>query len=197
MQYAILRPLGHPDLLAAADKNYRVRAGGPTTTAFLPGDRLPLPAPLDVGKPVGPLALRVADPGLAAAAAAGRLARCTLVVRLGAVDVSFNQVCVKLNGRALPPRLATVDDLGYRTPTSGGGPYGGIWAFELPAEHYPAGDAVNTVEVELVSKPAETAFEYSVVDVSLEVRYRPHRHFSADPAGVAGHGYERLPLPRL
>jgi hypothetical protein len=44
-EYSILRPLAHSDMLAAADKNYRVRAGGPTTTAFLPGDTLPLPAP--------------------------------------------------------------------------------------------------------------------------------------------------------
>jgi hypothetical protein len=118
-------------------------------------------------------------------------------VRLGSVDVSFNEVLVRLNGRPLPAGAATVDDLGYRTPTSGGGPYGGIWAFELPAEHHPLPNAINTVEVELLSKPAEVDFEYAVIDVTLEVRYRLHRHFSADPGEATSNSSARLPLPRL
>ena len=96
----------------------------------------------------------------------------------------------------LPPAIATVDDLGYRTPSTGGGPYGGIWSFELPVEHYPLPNAVNTVDVELLSKPAEVDFEYSVTDVTLELRYRLHRHFSADPAQVASNSSGRFP-PRL
>ena len=44
-EYTILRPLAHPEMLEVADKNYRVRAAGETTTAFMPGDWLPLPAP--------------------------------------------------------------------------------------------------------------------------------------------------------
>lgn len=196
-EYTILRPLAHPDLLAAADKNYRVRAAGPATTAFLPGDTLPLPAPLDVGQPAGPLEFRVAEHGLAAAAAEGKVASCRLKVRLGSVDVSFNDILVRLNDRPLPSAIATVDDLGYRTPSTGGGPYGGIWAFELPLEHYPRSNAVNSVQVELLSKPTEVDFEYSVVDVTLEIRYRLHRHFSTDPAGVASNISGRLPVPRL
>jgi len=180
-EYEKFRLLGHPDLLATADKLYRVRSmpRGSSGGNWLPGVMPLLPQNLENKKPVE-ARLRIAD-DLPRWEALGRVASVRLRVRLTNIEPSLNEVRIELNGRPLPDRMLKLTDLTYRLYELGAiNPYGYVYEYELPPEWYPKrGD--NTIKVTLVKHDPKIDFTFQVVDIDCTVNYRVHRHFERSP----------------
>jgi len=179
-QYDTWRLLDTPDLLATADKHYRVPSRGVRPPpAWPPGGMPPLPQALEEGQPLS-LQLRVAD-DLAHWHRAGRVESVRLAVRISSIEASLNEVEILLNGRTLPESLLQLNDLSYRLIASGSiGPYGYAYEFELPPEYYPRPGA-NTVAIVLRRRDPEISLPFEVYDVDCRIRYRRHRSFRREP----------------
>jgi hypothetical protein len=176
-EYQTLRLLGHPELLAGADKIYRVRSSG--GRGILPGAAPPLPRKLSEAEPVE-VPLRVAD-DLARPHQLGRLESARLRVRLVNFDASLADVEVELNGRRLPKRTRTWNDLTYRVRrTAGAGPYGYALQHALEPESFPRA-GLNSVRVILAKADPMLAVPCEVVEVDCAIAYRLHRHFEGTP----------------
>ena len=180
-EYEKLRLLGHPDLLARADKLYHVRsmARGDSDRYWLPGVMPLLPKTLEENKPVVGQ-LRIAD-DLPRQNALGKVDKVRLRVRLTSIEPSLNDVRIELNGRPLPDSLLKLTDLTYRLFQNGAiNPYGYVYEYELPAGWYPVrGD--NTVTVTLTKRDPNADFTLQVYDIDCAITYRVHRHFERSP----------------
>jgi hypothetical protein len=179
-QYDTWRLLDSPDLLATADKWYRVQSRGvrPPPT-WLPGGDPPLPSALEVGQPLV-LELRIAD-DLTRWQRHGRVESVRLSVRISAIEASLNRVEFCLNERALPEELLQLNDLNYRLTAMGAiSPYGYVYEFELPPEHYPH-PGLNTLSIHLRQRDPDISLPFEVCDVDCHIRYRRHRNFRREP----------------
>ena len=180
VQYDTWRLLGSPDLLATADKHYRVQSRGtrPPPT-WLPGGDPPLPQALEVGCSLV-LELRIAD-DLARWQQDGRVASVRLAVRITAIEASLNAVEISLNDRVLSEELLALNDLNYRLTANGSvNPYGFVYEFDLPPEFYP-GQGINTVSILLQQRDPNISLAFEVYDVDCHIRYRRHRNFRRAP----------------
>lgn len=180
-EYEKFRLLGHPDMLATADKLYRARSmpRGSSRGYWLPGVMPLLPQKLEKQKPVE-VQLRMAD-DLPRWEALGRVASVRLRVRLTDIEPSLNEVHIELNGRTLPDRMLKLTDLTYRLYELGAiNPYGYVYEYELPADWYPQ-RGNNTVRITLVRSDPKIEFDFQVVDVDCAISYRVHRHFERSP----------------
>jgi hypothetical protein len=181
-EYATLRLLGHPELLATADKLYRARSAkrGQSRETWLPGGELELPRELIEGQPVG-VPLRIAD-RLDRWHAQGRVDSVRLRVRITNIEPSLNDVRVSLNGRELPASRVELNDLIYRLYNKGAiGPYGYVYEYDLPREHFPK-PGKNLVDVTLTKKDGMIDTRFELYDVDLAIRYRKHRNFKTSAA---------------
>jgi len=180
--YATLRLLGHPDLLATADKTYRARSMNRGAT-FSPGlfhtAGPVLPHPLRQGESVD-IPLRVAD-DLPRWQALGRISGVRLRLRFTNLEPSLNDVRVALNGQTLPDSLARKIDLHFHVVEAGPvNPYGYIYEFPLTPEMYPRqGD--NRIQVTLVKRDPNLNAPFEVYDADCSIDYRVHRHFERKP----------------
>ena len=181
-EYETLRLLGQPELLATADKNYRVRSLARST-----GDPKPLfpiqdpilPQQLPEGKPVI-LPLAVAD-DLPRWQALGRVKSVRLRVRVTSIEPSLDKLAVSLNGRNLPDAIRNDIDLHFRVlKNMAVGPYGYILEYHLPPDHYPR-NGTNQVGVTLVKRDPRISGPVDVVDVDCHIDYRHHRNFEDSP----------------
>lgn len=180
-EYEKLRLLGHPDLLATADKVYRVRSvpRGNSGGYWLPGVMPLLPQTLDEHKPVV-AQLRIAD-DLPRWDALGKVDSVRLRVRLTNIEPSLNDVRIELNGRPLPDTLLKLTDVTYRLYQLGAvNPYGYVYEYRLPAEWYPKRGG-NTVKVTLTKRDPNVDFTFQVYDIDCAINYRVHRHFESSP----------------
>lgn len=177
-----LRLLGHPDLLATANKVYRARsrARGSAVAEGIFRTRGPvLPRELKQGESLD-VPLRIAShlDGLQATA---RVAAVRLRVRFANLEPSLNDVRVEFNGRALPDAMARKIDLHFHVIKPGPiNPYGYIYEYLLTPELYPkAGD--NVVKVTLAKRDPKLRIPFEVYDVDCSIEYRLHRHFEQRP----------------
>ena len=181
--YQTLRLLGHPDLLATADKVYRARslARGASLpeVALFPNPSPVLPQSVLEGKSVA-IPWRMAD-DLARWHALERIESVLLRVRFGNFEPDLNEVKVELNGRLLPESIVKKVDLHFRVIKPGAvGPYGYIYEYHLTSEFYPK-PKENVVTVTLVKRDPKQKLPFEVYDVDCSIRYRLHRHFDRTP----------------
>jgi len=180
-EYHTLRLLGHPDMLATADKIYRVRSQSSVgkSSHWMPGDELHLPRTLVEGEPVR-VPLRISD-DVARAHALGRIESICLRVRITAIEPSLNEVRVKLNEQQLPDSILQLNDLGYRLIGTGAvGPYGCVYEYHLTPAYFPR-PGPNSVEVTLLHHDPDIDISFDVWDVDCAIRYRLHRNFRREP----------------
>ena len=181
-EYETLRYLGHPELLATADKNYRVRSlarGASDPKPLFPIQDPILPQRLPEGKPVN-LPLAVAD-DLPRWQALGRVKSVRLRVRVTSIEPSLDKMAVTLNGRSLPDAIRNDIDLHFRVlKNMAVGPYGYILEYHLPPDHYPR-KGTNQVGVTLVKRDPRISGPVDVVDVDCHIDYRHHRNFEDSP----------------
>lgn len=180
-EYQTLRLLGHPDLLATADKLYRVRSEvrGSSRTSQLPGAAPSLPRGLAEGKSAE-WSVRIAD-RLAQWHAQGRVEEVRLRVRFTGFQPSADEVRIELNGRVLPDTDLKKIDLTYRLWQMGAvNPYGYVFDYRLRPQHFPK-HGRNTVKVALLKRDAKLKAPFEVYDIDFSIRYRLHRHFEREP----------------
>lgn len=181
-QYQTLRLLGHPELLARADKVYRVRSlkrssGNPRGLFPIDGPLLPHAVP--EGKSLE-VPLRIVD-DLPHWQALGRVESVRLRVRLTNFEPSLNQVEVQMNGRLLPDSLRREIDLHFRVLKNFAvNPYGYILEYLLtPAFHPKRG--INRIKVALLRRDPKLNLPMEVYDVDCSIQYRTHRSFEQNP----------------
>ena len=177
--YATLRLVGHPELLATADKHYHarsaLRSGSPPS--WLPGSAMDLPRALETGQPIQ-VPLTIAD-DLAHWHALGRIESVRLRVRITNIEPSLNELRVSLNGQPLDDSTLRLDDLTYRLYRMGAiNPYGYIYEYGLPAERFPKTGA-NLVEVTLAKRDPGIDTTFELFDVDLGIKYLTHRNYRA------------------
>ncbi len=180
--YETLRLLGHPDLLATADKHYIARSlarGSDSTEGLFPVAGPILPQALEEGRRLA-IPLTVTDQ-LERRAEEGRVEEVRLSVRLTNMELPLDQVEVRLNGTLLPDAMLEPSDLHFRAfENIIVGPYGYVMEYRLPRNRYPVrGD--NLVQVTLVRRDPKITLPVEVYDVDLAVKYRAHRHFQDQP----------------
>ena len=180
--YETLRLLGHPEMLASANKTFRARSAprgrGSTSDQF--GNQGPsLPRTLVEGKPLE-VRFLVAD-DLAAANKEGIVASVQLRVRITDVEPSLNEIQMALNGHPLPDSILQRHDLTYRLYGMGAiNPYGCVYEYTLPPDLYP-GSGHNVVTVTLTKHDPNISADFSVYDVECAIDYRVHRSFERSP----------------
>ncbi len=181
-EYATLRLFGHPELLATADKVYRVRSlasGASDPQPLFPIQDPILPLRLIEGKPLN-LPFAIAD-DLPPWQALGRVKSVRLRVRVTAIEPTLDRIAVNLNGRALPDSIRNDIDLHFRNLKNMAiGPYGYILEYHLPPGHYPK-KGQNKVAVTLVKRDPKISSSVEVVDVDCHIEYRHHRNFEDSP----------------
>lgn len=181
--YQTLRLLGHPNLLATADKVYRARslAQGASLpeVALFPGAIPALPQSVSEGKSLE-IPWRMAD-DLLCWHALDRVEAIRLRVRFGNFEPDLNTVKVELNGRLLPESILKKVDLHFRVIKPGAiGPYGYIYEYRLTPDFYPR-QKDNVLTVTLVKRDPKQGLPFWVYDMDCSVRYRLHRQFERTP----------------
>ena len=180
-EYETVRLLGHPDLLATADKVYRAHSGD--GGADIPKGLFPvagplLPRSLAQGASLE-VPLRIAD-DLAHRHQQEKVAAVHLRLRLGNFDTDLNEARVELNGRLVPTAILQKLDRHFRVIPNGiAGPYGYVLDYLLPPEFYPA-QRDNTVKVTLVKRDPKLKPDVVVYDIDCSIRYHTHRHFERE-----------------
>ena len=184
-EYDTLRLLGHPKLLASADKLYMVRSSQ-RRDAFMdwmPGRTKALPQELAEGESTE-VSFRVADDiehwrGL------GRVKSVVLRVRFGAIVPDIDQVRIEFNGEVLPDSILQKVDMTYRlvgqdSSSHSIGPYGYAYDYHLGPEFTPKRGR-NTLKVKVLKRDQDIAGNLSLVRVDCRIAYRLHRHFEQRP----------------
>jgi hypothetical protein len=179
-QYTTLRVLGHPNLLATADKTYRAlsRMRGEPVGLFRPV-RTVLPSQLVEGESLE-LKLKIAD-DVARRHGEGKLECVRLRVYLTNFELGLDAVRVQWNGRDLPESLLEPSDLHFRLVKQGlAGPSGYVLDFDLTPEFFPV-QGENRLKVTLVQRDPKLNQPVDFYDVHCAIKYRAHRHFQRVP----------------
>ena len=183
-EYQTLRLLGHPEMLATADKLYRVRSetqGVTKGVGWAPGVAPSLPQTLVEGEPVE-IRLRISDE-LEKWGTLGRVESVQLRIRMIGIEPLLNEVRIELNGQPLSDAMLDIEDLNYRLISTGAvGPYGQVYKYQLPPAYYPK-PGHNAVRITLVTRDPNIENPFEVYDVDCDIRYRLHRHFGREPIG--------------
>lgn len=176
--YETLRPLGHPDLLATADKHYlapSLARGADSPEGLFPVEGPILPQPLTEGQPLT-VRIRIAD-DLARWSKEGRVEIVRLSVRLTNIELDLDEVDIQWNGHPLAGIPRRASDLHFRVmETTIANPYGYVLEYDLPPDHYPQ-KGENTITVTLVQRDPNITAPVELYDADLTITYRPHRHF--------------------
>ena len=180
--YQTLRLLGHPDLLASADKHYVARSlarGTDNTEGLFPVEGPILPRRVIEGESIR-VRLNVAD-DLPRWSSEGRVDRVRLAIRLTNFELALDEIEVQWNGELLPESSRLESDLHFRVlPNAVVGPYGYALEYELKEAQYPvAGE--NSVEVRLVRRDPKINAPVELYAIDLFIKYLRHRHFRARP----------------
>ncbi len=184
-EYDTLRLLGHPELLASADKYYMVRTSRQRDTAmdWLPGRSKALPQELGEGESTE-VSFRVAD-DIEHWRRLGRIKAVVLRVRFGGIVPTVDQVRVEFNHRVLPDSILQKVDMTYRlvgqdSSSHSIGPYGYAYDYHLGPEFTPKRGR-NRLKVKVLKRDPDIAGNLSLVNVDCKITYRLHRHFEQRP----------------
>lgn len=181
-EYATLRLLGHPDLLATANKIHHARSmARGSTAAASPFQRAEpvLPVTLEQGQSIE-VPIRIVD-NVAEMQARERVSAMKLRVRFGNLEPSLNEVRVEWNGRALPESITRRIDLHFRVIDRGPvHPYGYIHEYALLPDFLPEVGR-NVVKVTLIRRDPKIRVPFEVHDADCVIEYRLHRHFEKRP----------------
>ena len=184
-EYETLRLLGHPELLAHADKHYLVRSDirEEASVGWLPGRSTQLPKELAPGELCG-VSFRVAD-DLDRRHGLGRLKSVVLRVRFGDIIPNYDRVAVEFNGQKLPEAILEKVDMTYRlvdqrSTAHSITPYGYAYDYHLSPTHFPK-KGRNFLTVKLLKRDPNISGNLSVERVDCRIEYRRHRHFEARP----------------
>ena len=176
--YETLRPLGHPDLLATADKHYVARSlarGADSTEGLFSVEGLILPQVLAEGKPLR-VPLTVAD-DLPRWSLEGRVDKVRIVIRLSNIELDLDEVEIEWNGALLSDDLRRESDLHFRVlPETVVGPYGYLLEYTLPQSQYPV-RGENWLQATLVKRDPKINAPVELHHVDLLIDYRRHRYF--------------------
>lgn len=173
--YSTLRLLGHPDMLAKANKTYFAPSQSRGEGTTLRDGRTLLPIELVEGKAVT-IPLRVVD-DLERWSRLGRIHSVRLFVRLANFCPSIDAAEISFNGKKLPESLGRGSDMHFRVLEEAIlGPYGYAVDFALPEELYPK-HGRNEVSVTLTRHEARLHAPRNLYDVALLIEYLPHRNF--------------------
>lgn len=183
-EYRTLRILGHPEVLATADKIYRVRSlarnsdRNPESLFPLVGPVLPLA--VSEGTPLE-LPFTVAD-DLSRWQAEERVKSVRMRVHVANIDIAgHDRIEVSLNGRSLPDSIREEIDLHFRyLKNQAVGPYGYLLEYRLTPELFPR-KGTNTLSVTLVKRDPVLRAGVEVYDVACMIEYRHHRQYERDP----------------
>ena len=184
-EYDTLRILGHPEMLAMADKLYRVRSAKksvpPTDYHWIPGVSPTLPKVLDVDQPVD-IDFRISD-DVSRWNDLGRVESVKLRVRITSIEPSLNEIEIYFNDALLPDQILKLNDSTFRILKHGAvGPYGHFYEYLLTPDYYPN---IGNNSVKVVWVKADTEVEFGggvmVYDVDFEIKYRRHRNFEKNP----------------
>ena len=177
-EHQTLRLLGHPDLLATADKVYRAHStdrGTDVPKGLFPVAGPMLPRTLAEGASLE-VPLRIAD-DLVHWQQQEQVVTVHLRLRLGSFDTDLNEARVELNDRVVPPTVLQKLDRHFRVIPNGiAGPYGYVLDYLLPADLYPKRQD-NVVRVTLLKRDPKLKADVVLYDVECEIRYHTHRHF--------------------
>lgn len=179
-EYSTLRLLGHPDLLATADKTYFVpsQSNGPGRRGALRDGRDVLPIELAEGETIT-LPIRVVD-DLEKWESLGRIESVQLWVRMTS-DASSDEFDVRFNGDRLPESIRRGSDMHFRVMEDFFiSPYGSAYFYTLPPKFYPK-LGQNAVTVKLLKRDPKLKSARQVYDVALSIQYMPHRNFPREP----------------
>ena len=181
-EYATLRSLGHPELLATEDKMYKVRSlamGKRDPEPLFPIKDPILPISLSEGEPLI-LPFRVTD-DLPKWHGLGRVKSVSIQVKVSNIEPSLDKMEVSLNDFTLPDSIRQEIDTHFRTLKNiATSPYGYIMDYHLPPEHYPK-KGKNQVAITLTKKDPKIQATIDVIDVDCSIEYRLHRHFEESP----------------
>ena len=180
--YQTLRLLGHPDMLATADKRYMARSlarGADSKDGLFPIEGPLLPQELAVGRSLT-VPLTIAD-DLPKWSAQGRVKTVRLSLRLTNFELGLNEVEVEFNGRGLPDSIRRESDLHFRVVKNFAlNPYGYVLEYLLPPVWYPK-PGMSHVTVRLVRRDPKLTLPVELYDLDCAIEYRLHRHFQAEP----------------
>jgi len=184
-EYEALRLLGHPELLAQADKHYLVRSDvrDEATAGWLPGRNIQLPKELNPGES-HQVSFRVAD-DLQHWRRLGRVKSVVLRVRFREILPDYDRVEVHLNEQELPDSILEKVDMTYRLVDQQSSahsitPYGYAYDFHLDPARYPRRGR-NRLRVKLLRRDPDIAGRLALVRVDCRIQYRRHRHFEDQP----------------
>jgi len=179
--YETLRPLGHPDLLATADKHYlapSLARSADSAEGLFPVEGPILPQPLSEGQPLT-VKIRIAD-NLTRWSKEGRVETVRLSVRLTNIELDLDEVEIRWNGRSLADVQRRASDLHFRVmETTIANPYGYVLEYDLPPEHHPK-QGENAITVTLMKRDPNITAPVELYDADLNITYRPHRHFQTN-----------------
>ncbi len=184
-EYDTLRLLGHPELLASADKYYMVRSSRQRDTSmdWMPGRSKALPQELGEGESME-VSFRVAD-DIEHWRRLGRIKSVVLRVRFGGIIPTVDQVRIEFNHRMLPDSILQKVDMTYRlvgqeSSSHSIGPYGYAYDYHLGPEFTPKRGR-NTLKVKVLKRDPDIAGNLSLINVDCKIAYRLHRHFEQRP----------------
>ena len=178
--YGTLRLLGHPDLLATADKTYHAvsLAGHHSGRTTLFGMREPLlPSTLVLGQALE-IPVRIVD-DLERWDALDRVKSVRLRLRIGGMDPALHGVEVEVNGQPLPASQRREHDLIFRMLKNKVAPYTYILEYALSPTAFVKG--TNSISVALNRTDPRLDATVSLKDLDIHVAYRLHRHFEQEP----------------
>ena len=170
--YEKLREVPYPDIMATKDKFYFIA----TRTEGAAGDaRAPLPAKLEVNKPVA-IKFTISD-DLPRWDSVGRVHEVLLRMRVIG-NTELDRLSFKLNGQELPERLLRRINEMYRMSSPRYRVLGAYWyVFRLDREHWPV-EGEYTIEVTLLQRDPDMVEEFCTLrDVEMEVKYLMGKSF--------------------
>ena len=189
-EYHTLRLLGHPKLLAAADKYYMVRSTTRNVASmnWMPGRADLLPKELLEGESIE-VSFRVAD-DVPHWRKLGRVKSVVLRVRFGTIIPGVDELQVEFNHQLLPDSILEKVDMTYRlvgqiSTSHSIGPYGYAYDYHLGPEHDPR-HGRNFLKVALLKRDPDIAANLSLLNVDCKVEYRLHRNFEQRPIEYSG-----------
>lgn len=178
--YQTLRLLGHPDMLATADKTYHtpsLASGHSGRTGMFGMTEILLPQNLKLGGKVD-VPVRIVD-DLARWNGLGRVRKVRLRMHMGGMDPALHELSVRLNGETLSENRRREIDLHFRIlKNTIAGPYGYILEYQLDPDMLKKGQ--NMVSVSLDRQDPKLNSTVSLHDLDIHIQYRLHRHFERE-----------------